>query len=637
MKHGFIKAKCFSPEMRVADVKFNTAKIIQAVWDAHEHGVKVLALPELCVSGASCGDLFLQRTLINACESAIDDIRASSADKDLIFFVGAPLYNGASLYNCAVAISNGKILGVVPKSRLTNYASSNEPRYFCEYGSESEIVISGNAYPFGCELIFECASLPELKIGVEFAHELFLPASSAQELCLSGATVIACLGASSEIIGAEEKRELMVKASSSALKCAYLIANASEDESTTDCIYASHNIICENGKILAQSAPFATKTGDTVSEIDVQALEIERSKSSAFKSMSCVPDTSVLFNLKVEKTHLTRKIDAHPFICEGDNKRYEKILTIQSHALAKRLIASHSRSAVLGISGGLDSTLALLVTVRACEYIGWDKSSIYAITMPCFGTSQRTKSNATVLCEELGVSLKEIDIFDAVRVHFKDIGHDEGNHNVTYENAQARERTQILMDFSNDVGGLVVGTGDLSEIALGWSTYNADHMSMYNPNCDIPKTLVRHLVNYEAKRISGKAGAVLEDILDTPVSPELLPPDESGQIEQKTEDLVGPYALHDFFLYNFVRRGFAPSKIYRLARLAFEGEFDRETIYKWLEVFIKRFFTQQFKRSCSPDGVKVGSLALSPRGELIMPSDATYWVWLDELNNNKDY
>lgn len=633
MKHGFLKVKAYSPSLRVADVKFNTAKIIQSIWDSAEESVKLLVLPELCVCGASCGDLLLQGALLDACESALDDIRASSAGKDIITFVGAPLRCHSKIYSCAVAVCNGKILGVIPKVTPSYCEGARDSRYFSTAITADTIKICGEEYPFSDELVLECDTLRSLKISALIGDDAFSFNNEIGARCQNGASIIAHLDARATLVGSYERKKEILKAHSAVYKCAIVSASSCEDETSTDMLFTPHNIICENGDILAQSAPFSKKNGDTVSEIDTELLQNARATNGA---VSEYEGERVSFSLKNEKTTLTREIDAYPFISE-DKDRYELILNIQARALAKRLVASHSKSAVLGISGGLDSTLALLVLCRATEYIGWDKKSIYAITMPCFGTTKRTKSNAITLCEALGVTLKEIDIFDSVRLHFKDIGHSEDDRSVTFENAQARERTQILMDFANDVGGLVVGTGDLSEIALGWSTYNADHMSMYNPNCDIPKTLVRHLVYHEASRLECEIRDILSDILDTPVSPELLPPDEKGQIEQRTEDLVGPYELHDFFLYSFVRGRFAPSKIYRLAKHAFEGKFDEKTIYKWLEVFIKRFFTQQFKRSCSPDGVKVGSVALSPRGELSMPSDATSWVWLDELEANKDY
>lgn len=632
MKHGFIKVKAFSPELRVADIKFNTAKIIQAIWDSADSGVKVLVLPELCVCGASCGDLLLQGTLLDACEEAIDSIRFASEGKDILVFVGAPLRNASKVYNCAVAICNGEILGVVPKTTPSTYLGTRDSRYFSVAELNGAINIGAHTYAFSSDLVFECDALGSLKVGCVIGDDALAFAAPIGQRCAEGATVIAHLDARCAIVGAYERKVQSLTAQSAQYKCAIVSASAPEGETSSDVLFTAQNIICENGEILTQCAPFSSQNGECVSEIDTELLVNARTgDTGALEASSTVP-----FTLKKEKTALTRKIDAYPFI-SGDKERYEFILTVQARALAKRLVASHSKTAVLGISGGLDSTLAILVLCRATDYLGWERDKIHAITMPCFGTTKRTKSNATLLCEALGVTFKEINIADSVRLHFKDIGHDESDHSVTFENAQARERTQILMDYSNRTGGLVVGTGDLSEIALGWSTYNADHMSMYNPNCDIPKTLVRHLVYHEATVLEGACRDILSDILDTPVSPELLPPDENGQIEQKTEDLVGPYELHDFFIYNFVRRRFAPSKIYRLAKYTFDGKFTDQTIYKWLEVFIKRFFTQQFKRSCSPDGIKVGSVSLSPRGEFMMPSDALSWAWLDELEANKDY
>ena len=642
MKNGFLKVKCYSPELHVADVKFNTARIIQAIWDSDSEGVKLLVLPELCVSGASCADLFLQRSLISACESAILDIAEASYEHELLVVVGAPLLNHEKLYNCAVVIFNGQILGVVPKSKPLNCGASYELRHFsAPCGADSNIRIGEMYYPFSPELIFECVTMPSLKLGVEIGSDLFCCDSASTRLVSLGASIIACPMASPIAVGSEERALLVAKAKSLTHKCAYLVASAGEGESTTDTLFAPHNIICENGKVLSESVPFSDTECVASSELDLELIASERQRDNTFTLDRYEHENSKFFILKQEKTALTRATDKLPFVIdEGGDKaraRYEKILTIQARALAKRLVSSHSKSAVMGISGGLDSTLGMLVVLRAFDYLGWDRSEFYCISMPCFGTSARTKSNAQRLCELCGVTFKEIDISNAVRVHFADIGHDENDHSVAFENAQARERTQILMDFSNKVGALVVGTGDLSEIALGWSTYNADHMSMYNPNCDISKTLVRALVGYEATRLGKELSEVLSDILGTPVSPELLPPDKSGKIAQKTEDLVGPYELHDFFLYYFIRYAFAPSKIYRLAKYAFDGEYDDDTIYKWLQMFIKRFFTQQFKRSCSPDGVKVGSVALSPRGDLKMPSDATYWAWLDELEANKDF
>ncbi len=638
MKHGFVKVRCYSPELKVGDVSFNKEKIISVLKDSYDKGVKVLLLPELSLSAYTCYDLFTGQAFLSACEKAVLEIRDASAGMDTVLVFGAPLSVDSSLYDCAVVISDGEILGVVPKTELENYGQSYEKRYFsCDFDSIDEICLGGEYYPFGTDLIFTCESLKELKLGIEIGNEGNYPLAPSEYLASMGATLILNPSASSEMIGREEVRIRDCEYKSASLMCAYLTANPSELESTTDVIFSAHNIACELGRRIGESAPFESIYGDVITEIDVSAICGVRRKNTSFKN----GDASaryISFALETGDTELTRYVNPHPFVpqCKEElYRRCEKILTMQARALARRLKASYSKCGVLGISGGLDSTLSLLAAVRAADYLGWDRSNIVAITMPCFGTTKRTKSNATELCLALGVTIREIDIFNSIRSHFKDISHDESVRNVTYENAQARERTQILMDVANDLGGLVIGTGDLSEIALGWSTYNADHMSMYNTNCTVPKTLIRHVVAYSASQLSGKAKDILLDILDTPVSPELLPPDEGDNIAQKTEDLVGPYDLHDFFLYNFVRKEFAPSKIYRLARAAFKGEFSDETVYKWLTVFIKRFFSQQFKRSCSPDGVKVGSVALSPRGDLKMPSDASCALWLDELDKNK--
>ena len=636
MKDGFLRVRAISPEINVADVRFNTARIIRAIWNAEENGVKILSFPELSVCAYTCADLFFDNSLISACEGALDDIRSATEGKDIIVFVGAPLLAGTFLFDCAVAISNGKILGAVPKTDIVSSGDAYEGRYFkSSKDAPCTVSILGKEYPFGTDLIFSATSMPSLKIACEIGSDITLASAPSMALCEAGANVIVNLASASEIVGRADFRRLMCKSASARGICAYIYADSNENESTTDSVYSAHNIICQNGKIIAESLPFEKENGEITTEIDVSLLNHFKKKSATSSAFAVKNARVIPFDLKITDTALSKKPCAHPFILDDKEKmalRCDEILTMQSRALAKRLKASHSKTAVLGISGGLDSTLALLVTVRAFDYLKWDRKNIFAITMPCFGTTERTKSNATELPLSLGISFDEINIFDAVKVHFKDIGHDESVKNVAYENAQARERTQILMDYANDRGGIVVGTGDLSEIALGWSTYNGDQMSMYNPNCDIPKTLVKYLVSHEADKLGGEAGKILNDIVDTPVSPELLPPDENGKIAQKTEDLVGPYDLHDFFLYNFVRYGYSPSKILRLATLAFEGAFDRETIKKWLEVFIKRFFTQQFKRSSAPDGVKVGAVALSQRADLKMPSDASYWVWLDDLS-----
>ncbi len=618
MKDGYIKVKSISPRTEVGGVSFNKEEIVKEIKSAIGQGVKILVFPELTLTGKTAGDMAYSGVILNACEKALLNIKFATQGSDILVFVGAPLqYKGAS-YSCAVAIKSGEILGVVPKI--------GKMPYFKDF-----IKIGDEKYPFGTDLLFTCKEISDLTIGVVIGDAVANPSPKGFFLCENGATVIVNLSGSYELVSSEEIRRAAFVSKSYATRSAYIVANPSEDESTTSNVYSAHNFIVENGDILAESKPFEKKTGDCVSEIDVSYLAGKRNSVGARAEAI----TDVSFSFKLEKTTLTRKISKTPFFPEGKEelKRHcEKILTMQSRSLAKRLTASYSKGMVLGISGGLDSTLALLACVKCADYLGWDRKTVTAITMPCFGTTKRTKSNATELCKSLGVTLREINIFEATRVHFKDIGHDENDHSVVYENAQARERTQILMDVANSIGALVIGTGDLSEVALGWSTYNGDHMSMYNINSALPKTLIRHVVEHFANISDENVKGILLDILDTPVSPELLPAKENGEIEQKTEDIVGPYELHDFFIYNFVGRKFAPSKIYRLALYAFGGKYDGDTVYKWLTVFIKRFFTQQFKRSCSPDGIRIGSVSLS-KNDFSMVSDFSYKSFLEELNS----
>ena len=619
MKDGFIKVKAVSPRMEVGNVSFNKQEIVKEIKKAEGEGVKILVFPELSLTGVCCGDMLQSGVILKACENELVNIKFATQGGDILVFVGAPLsYNGTT-YSCAVAIKSGEILGVVPKIGKMPLL-------------KDFIKIGDKKYPLGTDLLFTCENVSGLTVGAIIGDMVSMQTPKDFFLCEMGASVLVNLSSSYELVTSEDLRRASFVSRSFAASSAYIVANPSDDESSSRNVYSAHNLIVENGEILDESKPFEKKTGDSVSEIDVNYLISKRDT----QGKPAIGVGSVSFDFKLEKTTLTRKVEKTPFFPGGKeelDKRCEKILTMQSRSLAKRLTASYSKSIVLGISGGLDSTLALLVAARCADYLGWDRKSIHAITMPCFGTTKRTKSNATELCNSLGVALKEINIFEATRVHFKDIGHDESNHNVVYENSQARERTQILMDVANGIGGLVIGTGDLSEVALGWSTYNGDHMSMYNVNAALPKTLIRKLVEYEAES-NESFGAVLRDILNTPVSPELLPADEKGEIDQKTEDIVGPYELHDFFIYNFVGRKFAPSKIYRLALYAFDGKYDGDTVYKWLSLFIRRFFTQQFKRSCSPDGVRIGSVSLS-RNDFDMVSDFSYKAFLEELEANR--
>ena len=632
MRDGFIKVAAGTPNIRVADCDYNAGQIIALMKEAAAQGVKVLALPELCVTGYTCGDLFLQDTLLDGAERALERILKETKELDVLTAVGMPVLHENKLYNCAAVIHKEKILGLVPKTYLPNYSEFYEQRWFVSGGGLRDYaVLAGQQAPLYSRMLLKCASLPELVIGVEVCEDLWAADPPSVSLAQAGATLILNLSASDELAGKAAYRRQLVAGQSARLHCAYVYADAGEGESTTDLVFAGHNIIAENGTILAEKR---FETGLTVSETDVQRLAFERRRNTTFTGKRDLDLYwySVL-QMELSDTALTRPVSPTPFIPEDPGhrtERCEEILRIAALGLKKRLEHTNAACAVVGLSGGLDSTLAILITAMAFDMLGRDRKGILAVTMPCFGTTKRTRSNAELLAIELGADFREVNISKAVEQHFTDIGQSMEDHSVTFENAQARERTQVLMDLANQRGGLVIGTGDLSELALGWATYNGDHMSMYGVNGSIPKTLVRHLVAYEADRLGGRAGEVLRDILDTPVSPELLPP-KDGEIAQKTEDLVGPYELHDFFLYYAIRWGFPPRKVLRLASCAFGERYDRETVLKWLKNFYRRFFSQQFKRSCLPDGPKVGSVTLSPRGDWRMPSDAAAALWLKEL------
>lgn len=626
MNDGFIRVGAATPEIRVADCRHNAERIIETIFRAAERGVKLLVLPELCVTGYTCGDLFFQGTLLNAAERALEQIVSETAALDLVAAVGVPLRENGKLYNCAAVFSRGKLLGTVPKRHIPNYGEFYEKRYF-----ESGFSFTGES---GFRpTVFTCRALPELSFGVEICEDLWAPCPPSGALALAGASLILNLSASNEVVGKAEYRRALVTGQSARLLCGYVYASAGDGESTTDAVFGGHNLIAENGVLLAESALF--QNGLLTAEIDLGRLAFERRKSTSF--LPTEEAERVFFDLSVTPTELSREFPKAPFVPRGKadrDSRCETILAMQSAGLKKRLAHTGAKTAVLGISGGLDSCLALLVAVRAMDALERPRTDIVAVTMPCFGTTSRTKGNAQRLCERLGVTLREIDLTRSVQAHLEDIGHG-GAPDVTYENGQARERTQVLMDVANQTGGLVVGTGDLSELALGWATYNGDHMSMYGVNASVPKTLVRYIVGYYGETCGDNAlGAVLRDILDTPVSPELLPADRDT-ITQKTEDLVGPYELHDFFLYYALRWGYAPKKVFRAARRAFGEDYSREVILKWLKTFYRRFFSQQFKRSCMPDGPKIGSVTLSPRADLRMPSDASARLWLDELETLK--
>lgn len=696
MKDGFIKVAAGTPDVQVADCEFNAAEIIKMVREMEAEGARVMVFPELCITAYTCGDLFWQENLLEEAKVQLMRIAEETADVDAIIFVGLPLEYKGKLYNVAAGLNHGEILGFVPKTYLPNYNEFYEARYFTsgedvdgtvtirrsEYGLHHDEEMTDEDVEFGLEaelealeeedsfeeleeideepdyidedeteefdevdvpissnILFICQEMPKLKIAAEICEDLWVPNPPSVGHAYHGANLIVNLSASDEVVGKDSYRKSLVSAQSARLLCGYIYATAGEGESTQDVVYGGHNLIAENGTILAESRRFVN--GALYADLDIHRLDNERRRMTTCRfAPDLAPEgqdvfyNEVYFNAGRGVTPLTRKFDSRPFvpgIKEERERRCDEILNIQAMGLKKRLAHIHCQNAVIGLSGGLDSTLALLVTVRAFDMLGMPREKITAVTMPCFGTTDRTYNNACQLSECLGATLKEVNIREAVNLHFRDIGHDPEVHDVTYENGQARERTQILMDIANQSGGIVIGTGDLSELALGWATYNGDHMSMYAVNASVPKTLVRHLVRYYADTCEdAKLSEILLDILDTPVSPELLPP-KDGVISQKTEDLVGPYELHDFFLYYMLRWTFPPKKIFRLAQNAFAGEYDDETILKWLKTFYRRFFMQQFKRSCLPDGPKVGSVAVSPRGDLRMPSDACAKLWLKQI------
>ena len=638
MRQGFIKVAALTPKVTVADTQANRKEICRLMDEAEAKGAKILVFPELCITGYTCGDLFYQQVLLREAKKELLAIAKYTQRKDYLAFVGLPLEYNGKLYNVAAAVTQGKVLGLVPKTHIPNYNEFYERRHFAP-GMKQPVPVAldeDTVVPMGTRVLFQCRQMPELKIGAEICEDVWAPNPPGVEHALAGATLLVNLSASDETTGKDMYRKSLVTGQSGRLICGYVYCSAGDGESTQDVVYSGHNLIAENGTLLAESRRFCNESIYT--ELDMVRLNEERRRMSTFMT-SDESYINVEFSLKEEKTELTRFVDPAPFVPGNKadrEKRCEEIFMIQAMGLKKRLEHTHAATAVVGISGGLDSTLALLVMVKAFDLIGKDHKDIVAVTMPGFGTTDRTYDNAVSLIKSLGATFREVIIVDSVRVHFKDIGQDEAVHDVTYENGQARERTQILMDIANKSGGMVIGTGDMSELALGWATYNGDHMSMYGVNASVPKTLVRHLVCYYADTCADETlQKVLYDVLDTPVSPELLPP-EDGKISQKTEDIVGPYELHDFFLYYILRFGCTPKKIYRLANYAFAGTYDTETIQKWLKTFYRRFFSQQFKRSCLPDGPKVGTVAVSPRGDLRMPSDASARIWMEELEHLDD-
>lgn len=632
MKDGFIKVAAATPKIKVADPAYNTEEILKIIDETEKNGASILVFSELTISGYTCGDLFLQQPLLTECKNQLLRIVKATENKSMLVVVGCPIVIKQKLYNCAVVISDGSILGIVPKTHLPNYSEFYELRHFTSGEGLEEDLWFGEEFGYvnvAVNQLFKCKEIPELVVACEICEDLWVPLPPSTYHAMAGATVICNPSASVETTTKESYRRSLVSNQSARLLAAYIYADAGEGESTQDVVYSGHHLICENGSVLAEAKRFTNEI--IYADIDVQKLAAERRKMTSFPGGQTDDYFEQEFSLEVKENKITRTFPKAPFVPDNQDerdKRCDEILSLQSMGLKKRLEHTNCKHAVVGISGGLDSTLAVLVTARAFDLLDIPRENLICVTMPCFGTTDRTYQNAVSLIKELGATLKEVRIEKAVRQHFADIGHDENNHDVTYENSQARERTQILMDMANQYNGMVIGTGDMSELALGWATYNGDHMSMYAVNCSVPKTLVRYLVLYYAETTDNKKlSEVLMDVLDTPVSPELLPPVD-GVISQKTEDLVGPYELHDFFLYYMLRFGFLKAKLYRMAKLTFDGVYDDETIKKWLDKFYWRFFSQQFKRSCLPDGPKVGSVAVSPRGDLRMPSDASPTAWL---------
>lgn len=639
--YNFIRVGSAIPKCKLADCIYNKDKIIRILQQACEKQIQVLVFPELSITTYTCGDLFFQSSLLSSAKSGLYDIVKASQDIDIFVVVGLPLSIDNQLFNCAVAIYKGTILGVVPKSCLPNYGEFYEKRWFSSAKQllSKELFLCGQKVPVGTDLIFSAEQIPYCKIGIEICEDLWsvIPPSSYQSLY--GATILLNPSASNELATKYDYRKQLISQQSSRCIACYVYSSSGVGESTQDTVFSGHGLIYENGTLLKESQRFLKETQLIYTDIDLELLANDRMKNTTFTdTQSDLPSfREITFSMKPQNIdELERIIKSQPFIPENNeflDKRCRDIFNIQTVGLARRIEHTHAKTVVVGISGGLDSTLALLVCAKACDYLGISRNHIIGITMPGFGTTDRTYQNALSLMSALGVQTREISIQKAALQHFEDIGHDISIHDVTYENTQARERTQILMDIANKESGFVVGTGDLSELALGWATYNGDHMSMYGVNAGVPKTLIRVLVRWIAEygSLSQKANEILFDVLDTPVSPELLPPDEAGNINQKTEEIVGPYELHDFFLYYVVRFGFSPAKILFLAEQAFNGEYERATLLKWLKNFYHRFFTQQFKRSCLPDGPKVGTISLSPRGDWRMPSDAFNSIWLEEV------
>lgn len=640
MNYGYVKVAAAVPRVKVADCKFNAREIEKEIIIAEGKGVQIIAFPELCVTGYTCGDLFAQQLLLEEAEMELIQIINNTRQLDIIAILGMPVALNGVLLNTAVVIQKGKVLGVVPKTYLPNYKEFYEKRWFTSAVdvSETSVRLCGQVVPMGANLLFEMA---DTTFGIEICEDLWATIPPSSSLALQGAEILFNLSADNEGIGKHNYLCSLISQQSARCIAGYVFSSCGFGESTTDVVFAGNGLIFENGTMVARSNRFSFEGQVVISEIDVEHIRTERRVNTTFAACRahCAPGEAVRVSTEYVNSkdlNLTRAFEPHPFVPQGAalNERCEEIFSIQVSGLAQRLMHTHAQSAVVGISGGLDSTLALLVCVKTFDKLEWSRKGIVGVTMPGFGTTDRTYTNAVDLMNSLGITVREVSIKEACVQHFKDINHDMDVHDVVYENAQARERTQILMDIANQTNGMVIGTGDLSELALGWATYNGDHMSMYGVNGSVPKTLVKHLVKWVAENdMDETSRATLLDIVDTPISPELIPADENGNIKQITEDLVGPYELHDFFLYYFLRCGFRPSKIFFLAARTFKGVYDEETIKKWLQIFFRRFFNQQFKRSCLPDGPKVGSISISPRGDWRMPSDASSEAWLREVEN----
>ncbi len=635
MNYGFVRTACATPTVKVADCLYNSEQIIAQITYASQQNASVVVFPELCVTGYTCADMFMQRFLIDNAESAVEQIINRTRTYNILSVIGAPVVVDNSLYNCAVVIYRGSILGIVPKVNVPGYNEYCEAKYFTSGKDlDKEITYAGHTAVISDKLIFKCNQIPGFRLGVELGKEMFSPSPVTNALCTGGnATIICNPTAECDISRGYDFRKDILATQSKRLSCAYLSASAGNGESTTDVVFTSHNIICENGKVLSESEKFVENI--IYADVDVQLLSFKKRKNGLTHYDPQFDDHIVSFDVLIRQNKLERNYNREPFL-PSDKSQLDsvckEILTAQAMGLATRMKSASITDLVIGVSGGLDSTLALIVCIRALDILGLPHTCLHAVSMPCFGTTARTKSNAEKLALSYGAKFAVVDITRSVRQHFADIGHDENKLDTTFENAQARQRTLVLMDLANKFSALVVGTGDLSELALGWATYNGDHMSMYAVNASVPKTMVRYLVNYEASVVSAEKRYIINDILDTPVSPELLPPDENGRITQVTEDVVGPYELHDFFLYHFIKSGFTPEKIFYIALNTFEGVYDRYTIKKWLHKFFSRFFAQQFKRSCMPDGPKVSAISLSPRTDFRMPSDLQAKMWIERIN-----